>query len=270
MTTPAEREAYTHGHHPSVVGQHARRSAETDAEYVLPHLTPGLSLLDVGCGPGSITAGLARAVAPGEVVGVDLAPAIIEEARALHIDVPGLSFAVADGYALEFETGAFDVVHAHQVLQHLARPVDALREWRRVLRPGVLVAVRDADYGTMSPWPRSAGLDRFFEVYHAVAGSNGADADAGRRLAGWVHEAGYVDIELGATVKVFATRAEIENWGYSWAERTAHSSLAEQAVARGFASPAEIEELSVAWRKWAEAPDAFFMYVNVHVLGRAP
>ena len=270
MTTPLEREQYTHGHHPSVVGQHARRTAEADAEYLLPHLRPGLRLLDVGCGPGSITTGLAQAVAPGETVGVDLAPAIVEGARALHRDLATLRFEVADGYALEFAAGSFDVVHAHQVLQHLARPVAALREWRRVLRAGGLVAVRDADYGTMAPWPRSPALDRFFEVYHAVATSNGSDADAGRRLSAWATEAGYVDVEVGATVKVFATRADVENWGYSWAERTAHSSVGEHAVARDFASEAELEELSLAWRTWADAPDAFFMYVNVHVLGRAP
>jgi ubiquinone/menaquinone biosynthesis C-methylase UbiE len=264
------REAYTHGHHPSVVGQHARRTAEADAEYLLPRLRPGLRLLDAGCGPGSITVGLARAVAPGETVGIDVAPAIIDEARALASDVPNLRFEVADGYALDFAPASFDVVHAHQVLQHLARPVEALREWRRVLRPGGVIGVRDADYGTMSPWPQSERLNRFYEVYHAVAARNGADADAGRRLASWAAEAGFVDLEVGATVKVFTTRADVENWGSSWAERTAHSSLAEQAVAYGLASRAEIEELAAAWRAWADAPDAFFMYVNVHVLGRAP
>ncbi len=265
-----QREAYTHGHHPSVVGQHARRTAEADANYLLPHLRAGQRLLDVGCGPGTITLGLARAVAPGEALGVDSVAAVIEEARGLEGAPSNVRFEVADGYALGFEGGSFDVVHAHQVLQHLARPVDALREWRRVLRPGGLVGVRDADYGTMAPSPQSPALVRFYELYHEVAARNGADADAGRRLAAWVREAGFVDLEVGAEVKVFAERADIENWGYSWAERTAHSSLATQAVAYGLATPGEIEELAAAWRAWADAPDAFFMYTNVHVIGRAP
>lgn len=263
-------DTYTHGHHPSVVGQHARRTAEADANYLLPHLRPGLRLLDVGCGPGTISVGLARAVAPGEALGVDVAATIVEEARTLEGVPANLRFEVADGYALGFEGASFDVVHAHQVLQHLARPVEALREWRRVLRPGGIVGVRDADYGTMAPYPNSAELVRFYELYHAVARRNGADADAGRRLAAWVSEAGFVDLEVGAEVKVFADRASVENWGYSWADRTAHSSLAEQAVAYGLASPPEIEALSRAWRAWADSPDAFFMYTNVHVIGRAP
>jgi SAM-dependent methyltransferase len=267
VTSP---ERYTHGHHASVVGQHARRTAEADANYLLPHLRPGQRLLDVGCGPGTITLGLARAVAPGEAVGVDSAPAIIEEARGVEGTTPNLRFEVADGYALPFEDGAFDVVHAHQVLQHLARPVEALRDWRRVLAPGGLLGVRDADYGTMAPHPSSDALTRFFELYHAVARTNGADADAGRRLASWVRAAGFAGIEVGAEVKVFARRDEVENWGYSWAERTLHSSLAEQALAYGLAGRADLEECALAWRAWADAEDAFFMYTNVHVLARVP
>lgn len=267
---PSDREAYTHGHHPSVVGQHARRTAETDANYLLAHLRAGQRLLDVGCGPGTITVGLARVVAPGETVGVDAVAAVIEEARGLEGAPANARFEAGDGYALAFEDGSFDVVHAHQVLQHLARPVDALREWRRVLRSGGNVGVRDADYGTMAPSPQSRELTRFFALYHQVAARNGADADAGRRLAAWVREAGFVDLEVGAEVKVFAARADIENWGYSWAERTAHSSLATQAVGYGLATAGEIEELAAAWRAWADAPDAFFMYTNVHVIARAP
>lgn len=276
MSTPEpSREAYTHGHHPSVVAQHARRTAEVDAAYLLSRLRPGMRLLDVGCGPGTITHGLARAVAPARALGVDVAPAIIEEARTTAReavlaarDLENLAFEVADAYALEFDEGAFDVVHAHQVLQHLARPVEALREWRRVLAPRALVAVRDADYGTMAPWPRSADLDAFFATYHAVATRNGADADAGRRLLAWVVEAGFEAPEVSAEVVLFADRAAVERWGYSWAERTLHSSLAEQAVEYGVATRADLERYSAAWRAWADAPGAFFMYVNVAVIAR--
>ncbi|MFN8638311.1 MAG: methyltransferase domain-containing protein [Dehalococcoidia bacterium] len=233
---------------------------------MLPHLVEQAPRR--GCGPGTISLGLARAVAPGGAVGVDVAASIVEEARALEGVPSNLRFEVADGYALGFPPGSFDVVHAHQVLQHLARPVDALREWRRVLAPGGILGVRDADYGTMAPSPSSEALTRFYDLYHAVASRNGADADAGRRLVAWVTEAGFVDIEVGAEVKVFADRAAVENWGYSWADRTAHSSLAMQAIEYGLTTAAEIESLALAWRTWTDSPDAFFMYTNVHVIAR--
>ena len=267
---PADR--YTHGHDASVVARHARRTAERDAAHLLPHLRAGMRLLDVGCGPGTITTGLARAVAPGEVAGIDVSAAVLEQARAHAIleGVTNVRFETGSAYALAFADGAFDVAHANQVLQHLARPVDALREVRRVVRPGGLVSVRDADYATMVAWPRSPLIDRWLEVYHAVSARNGADADAGRRLRAWMLEAGYVDVEVTATVELFDDPAAAADWGRSWYERALHSNYRAQAVEYDIATDAEVVAIAEGWRAWAERPDAFFMFAQVCCLGRVP
>ncbi|MPZ99468.1 MAG: methyltransferase domain-containing protein [Dehalococcoidia bacterium] len=262
-------DVYTHGHHASVVGQHARRTAERDAAFLLPRLRPGMRLLDVGCGPGSITIGLARAVAPGETVGTDVVPEVVEEARARAAaeGVTNLRFAAESIYGLSYPDASFDVAYAHQVLQHLARPVDALREMARVLRPGGLVAVRDADYATMVAWPKSDAIDRWLEVYHAVATRNWADADAGRRLPSWVRAAGFADIEVTGTVQIMTDPASTSNWGESWADRTLESSFGAQAMEYGIATRAEMEAVAAGWRAWAADPEAFFMYTQVEVIG---
>lgn len=267
---PADR--YTHGHHASVVSRHALRTAEREAAYLLPRLRPGMRLLDVGCGPGTISSGLARAVVPGEVVGIDVSAEVIERARA-HVAEAGVTnarFETANVYDLPYEAASFDVAHAHQVMQHLADPVGALTEMRRVLRPAGLVAVRDADYATMSAWPRAASIDRWLEVYHAVAARNGADPDAGRRLRSWVLAAGFVDVEVTASVELFADPAEASDWGRSWGERALHSNFRPQAIEYGIASADEIEAIARGWREWAESPEAFFMFVQVQCIGRAP
>jgi len=267
---PADR--YTHGHHASVVSRHALRTAEREAAYLLPRLRPGMRLLDVGCGPGTISSGLARAVAPGEVVGIDVSADVIDSARA-HVAEAGVTnarFETANVYDLPYDAASFDVAHAHQVMQHLADPVGALTEMRRVLRPGGLVAVRDADYATMSAWPRAASIDRWLEVYHAVAARNGADPDAGRRLRSWVHAAGFVDVEVTAVVELFADPAEASDWGRSWAERALHSNFRPQAIEYGIATAEDIEAIARGWREWAESPEAFFMFVHVQCIGRAP
>lgn len=271
MAEPSS-DRYTHGHHASVVGQHARRTAENDAAYLLPRLRPGMRLLDIGCGPGTITTGLARAIAPGEAIGIDVVPAVIEQARA-HLATTGttnLRFDTGSVYELAFADESFDVAHAHQVLQHLARPVQAARETLRVLKPGGLFAVRDADYATMQAWPRLPELDRWLRVYHAVAAKNGADCDAGRRLPSWLREAGFGEMQVSATTVLFTEPAGIQNWGYSWADRVTQSSLAEQAQEYGIATMAELREISAGWRKWADSSDAFFMYVNVEVVAEKP
>ncbi len=269
MTTS---DRYTHGHHASVVGQHARRTAERDAAYLLPRLQPGMRLLDVGCGPGTITAGLARAVAPGEAIGIEVVPEVLVQARehAAAEGVTNLRFEEASVYELPYADASFDVVHAHQVLQHLTRQEDAAREVLRVLKPGGVFAVRDADYATMIAWPRSRQLDRWLEVYHQVATRNGAEADAGRRLGAWLRAAGFVDLVTTGTAVIFSTPEETRNWGYSWAERSQHSSFGKQAVEYGYASEHELEEIASAWRDWADHPDAFFTYTNVEVIGVRP
>lgn len=264
----ASSDRYTHGHHASVVGQHARRTAEREAAYLLPHLTPGMRLLDVGCGPGTITTGLARAVAPGETVGIEVVPDVLDQARAHAAEegVTNLRFEEASVYALPYEDASFDAAHAHQVLQHLTRPEDAAREVLRILKPGGIFGVRDADYATMTAWPRSPELDRWLEVYHGVATQNGADADAGRRLGAWLRQAGFADLATTATAVVFATPEDVQNWGYSWAERTQHSAFGQQAVEYGVASERELQEIAAGWRAWADDPDAFFVYTNVEVV----
>ncbi|MEH3075858.1 MAG: class I SAM-dependent methyltransferase [Quadrisphaera sp.] len=153
--------AYTHGHAEPVLASHRWRTAENSCGYLLPALRPGQDLLDLGCGPGTITADLAARVAPGRVVGLDAAAGVLEEAAALA-ERRGLAveWVVGDALALPFEDASFDVVHAHQVLQHLPDPVGALREAARVLRPGGLLAVRDVDYAATTWYPGRPGPGR--------------------------------------------------------------------------------------------------------------
>ena len=261
---------YTHGHHPSVLRSHTRRTAENSAAYLLPHLRPGQRLLDVGCGPGTLSVGLAERVAPGEVIAIDIVPEILKRARQ-HAAERGVqvTFETGDVYSLDFEDGAFDVVHAHQVLQHLVYPVAALREMRRVTRPGGLVAVRDGDYGAMTWYPPSEGLDLWSEVYHRVTAANGAQADAGRRLLAWAIEAGFEEVTPTAAVWCFATADDREWWSGTWSERVTHSGFAEQAESYGFATLSDLEAMRDAWREWGDAPDGWFAVVHGEVLATA-
>lgn len=157
-----ETTAYTHGHHESVLRSHRTRTAANSAAYLLPHLAAGQRLLDLGCGPGTITVDLAARIDPGRVVALELTDAALDLARAeaARVGCTNIEFATGDAHRLPFADGSFDIVHAHQVLQHLQDPVQAIREMVRVCRPGGLVAVRDGDYGGFVWHPRSERLDR--------------------------------------------------------------------------------------------------------------
>lgn len=256
MPVVLRRDVYTHGHDASVLRAHDARTVANSAAYLVPDLRPGASVLDVGCGVGSITADLADRVAPGLVVGVDPAPEAVASTRE-RSDV--VRVAAASGYRLPFAEDTFDVVHAHQVLQHLGDPVAALVEMRRVCRPGGVLAVRDADYAAMTWWPESEGLDAWLALYRAVAHGNGAEPDAGRRLRAWCRAAGFTDLECTARVWTFAAGEERRWWGHQWAERSTASAFARQAVERGLAAEPDLARIAAAWRAWAADDDGWFL-----------
>ncbi len=258
---------YTHGHDESVLRSHLWRTVDNSAAYLAEHLTPGLSVLDVGCGPGNLTVDLARRVAPGAVVGIDNAASIIAQADAsIPGDLDQVVFRTADVYALPFEDGAFDVVHAHQVLQHVDDPVAALVEMRRVCRPGGVVAARDVVYSSMSWFPDGDGLDRWREIYRDVATGNGGEPDAGRFLVSWAHRAGLSDVAATASAWCFATGEDRRWWGSLWADRMVRSALADQAIERGIATPDELADVARAWTAWSEDPEGWFAVTHGEII----
>jgi SAM-dependent methyltransferase len=263
-------ETYTHGHHESVLRSHRWRTAANSAGYLLGWLRPGQDLLDVGCGPGTITVDLAALVAPGRVVGVDAGAEVIAEAGRYRREAGtgNVTFATGDVYGLDLADASFDVVHAHQVLQHLAHPVTALVEMGRVLRPGGILAVRDSDYAGFVWAPPDPRLDRWLDLYHRVTARNGAEADAGRHLLGWVQAAGFTDVQAGSSTWTFADPDSRAWWGGLWADRVRLSSFADQAQRYGLADQAELAAMADAWRSWAVQPDGFFAVLHGEVLAR--
>lgn len=262
------RGTYTHGHHESVLRSHRWRTVENSAAYLIPHLRPGTAVLDVGCGPGTITLDMARRVAPGRVLGVDNADEPLSIARAEADEVPNAAFDRADVYALPYSDAAFDVVHAHQVLQHLADPAAALAEMRRVCRPGGVVAVREADFGGMAWYPRVPGLESWLRLYYEVARGNNGEPDGGRMLKAWARAAGFTDISCTASAWCFASDEERAWWGGLWADRVRVSSFAGQALDRGLASQAELDEVAAAWNAWTESEDGWFAVPNAEIICR--
>lgn len=262
---------YTHGHHDSVLRSHRWRTAENSAGYLLPSLRPGMNLLDVGCGPGTITLDLAARLVPGRVLGIDREPAVIAEAAGRL--PPGTSdnveFRAGNVYSLDLAAESFDVVHAHQVLQHLTDPVAALKEMRRVLRRDGVLAVRDSDYGGFVWAPSNRLLDRWMQLHHQVCSHNRAEADAGRYLLGWAQAAGFTDIKPSSSTWTFADAQDRAWWGELWAERVLESSFAEQAVEYGLSTRDELLSISRAWRWWAEQDDAIFVLIHAELIARS-
>jgi SAM-dependent methyltransferase len=171
----------------------------------------------------------------------------------------GATFQAMDLYALDIDDNSYDIAHAHQVLQHVSDPVAALQEMHRVVRPGGLIAVRDADYAGMHWAPDSPLLDKWLSVYRRVAKANDAEPDAGRHLVRWAREAGLTNVTATVDAWLFASPDRRAWWGSTWAERVVSSSLADQAIEQGFASAAELDAIADGWRSWIDEPDGWFV-----------
>jgi SAM-dependent methyltransferase len=177
---------------------------------------------------------------------------------------------VGDVHALTHADAEFDVVHAHQVLQHLADPVTALREMVRVTRPGGVVAVRDSDYAAFAWYPRLAGLDRWLELYQAAARANGGEPDAGRHLLAWAHAAGMSEVTATSSTWCFATPESRAWWGGLWADRITSSALAHQLVREELTDETGLATIADAWREWAADPDGWISIPHGELLIRVP
>ncbi|WP_030789785.1 class I SAM-dependent methyltransferase [Streptomyces sp. NRRL S-920] len=267
---PKETAVYTHGHHESVLRSHTWRTAANSAAYLVGSLKSDMTVLDIGCGPGTITADLAALVPRGRVTGVDHAPDILGTARATAGErgLDNVDFAVADVHDLDFPDDTFNVVHAHQVLQHVGDPVRALSEMRRVCKPGGIIAARDADYAAMTWYPKVPALDDWLDLYRRVARANGGEPDAGRRLKSWALEAGLTDVTASAGTWCYSSDEERAWWSGLWADRTVASSYAERAVSGGHADVEQLRALAAAWREWGGAQDGWFVVLHGEILCR--
>ena len=259
-------ETYTHGHHRSVLSAHAARTAGDAAAFLLPHLKPGMKMLDFGCGPGTITVGLAEAVSPGgSVIGIDVSRELGDEwaARIEESGLGNLEFRVGDIYAPEFDEGSFDVVYAHQILQHLSDPVGALKSAASLTKIGGLVGVREVDWGTFAVYPQLPLLDEFRRIYDAVALRNGGNPLAGRYLHKWMAATGKLaDIRITTSTWTFAEPEGRAWWGDQWSQRVLESDIAVKALEYRIAQRTELEAISQAWQEWKNDPDAVVTFVH--------
>jgi ubiquinone/menaquinone biosynthesis C-methylase UbiE len=266
------RETYTHGHAPAALRQHGRRNVEEAAAFLLPELRPDMHLLDVGCGPGSITRGFAERLTSGRVVGLDFSRDTLSAARAdaAARGLDNLVYQEGSVYDLPFLEGSFDVVYAHQVLQHLQDPSAALHEILRVLRPGGLIAARDVDWGSAVYWPVDAWIDRFIDVLFRTWYRNGGEPRMGRRLRALFNAAGVSGLRITSSVWSYSTPSETVEWGESYAERILTSPMGSRPVEYGYATAEDLQSMADAFRAWAVHPDAFWAFTQVAALGRKP
>jgi len=237
-----------------------RRSAEKQAAFLLPHLRPGMKLLDCGCGPGSITIGLAKLTAPGTAVGVDNDPGEIGRAQKVATEqgVNNVQFKTGNVYELPFADGAFDACFSNALLDHLSDPIAALREMRRVLKVGGVLGVRTADRDGYLLTPSNPLFEKFSQWGEKRKNDQGVSVRIGKTLRAMLREAGFVRTEASASYDCYGSADEVRGLAESAVAGLQADLRRSQSAADGGPDRAEVEAVAAAWQVWGESPDAFF------------
>ena len=267
MTNEGQQEQYTWGYNSGIVQNFASRTAAKEAAFFLPNLKSGMNLLDCGCGQGNITMGLAEAVSPGNVTGIDVGEPSIERARAAANDngVTNVEFHVGSVYELPFPDGSFDAVFTHAMLEHLTEPMKALSEMNRVLKSGGVIGIREIDQDGMIWYPPEPLFEIDNEVMCKVWQANGGDPFIGRRSKALLREAGFENIQTssscGGRSPENQARAADRYYGSEWADRI---------VELGIADSETLRKIGDARQKFAEHPDAFISITWCEAVGWKP
>jgi ubiquinone/menaquinone biosynthesis C-methylase UbiE len=263
------QKARAHGVTPGLSQDYVTRRADQQAAFVLPYLRPGMDLLDIGCGPGTITLGLAQAVAPGQVTGIDHDRQHIEAARALASDqeVTNINFQIGDALTLPFENGSLDVAFENNMFTHLAQTaVQAAREAYRVLKPQGFFAARDVDADSVVWGHHNDLIRQLDELFNAWHKSRGSDITLGKRLPSILRQAGFMNTVKSVSADTKSTLEETR----SHAQITISlldGPFGRDIVNNGWVNGSVVERLKENIREWGEHPDAFFANVHVEVIG---
>jgi SAM-dependent methyltransferase len=247
-------ETYTPGYSHVAAAFMARRRLDPNGAFFLPYLRPGISVLDCGCGPGTITRDIARQIAPGRIIGLDFSADQVTDATrdAKAEGIANLEFRQGSVYALPFEDDHFDAVFSHALLEHLQEPVGAAAEFKRVLKPGGVLGACTPDWGGFLLAPPSEKLLLAFEAYKQLQNRNGGDVYCGHKLGIYLKEAGFEGIVMRSRYENYDPLTVIGDF------------LAMNHEEAGDAKNA------ATWREWGRSPNGMFSQAWVSCVANKP
>ena len=263
---------YTMGYSAVILETQLRATAETSAAHLLPHLRPGLRLLDFGCGPGTISVGLAEAVAPGEMHGVDMDESLIERARsvAASLGQDNAIFHVGDVTDLQFEDNFFDVAHCRSVLMHVPDTAGVLSEVKRVLKPGGIIACREMICESAFTHPNFGIMRRSWDMFEDLVRADDGHPQMGKDMKHHILEAGFTDIRMSASFSVYSSPEQIASIHRLISQWLLSHEVTEAAIKYGASSENLVEDLRAAYDRWKEHPAALFAFAYGEALANKP
>jgi len=248
------------------------RNVADYAEFLLPHLAPDFNVMDVGCGSGSISLGLAKTVS--HVIGVDLDEEDFTDARkyAAQHGIDNVEFQAGSVYSLDFPNDHFDACLCHSMLETLDRPLDGLREIKRTLKPGGVLGVACVEYGGLIlAGPNEPLLRRFYSIRERLWETDHiADPYRGRALRGLLHAAGFANVVATTKYVCHGTNEAVKYFGLARAGDCRDDWYASSAQKHGQATSGDLNAMEHAWVEWSESPEAYAAFAWCRATGWKP
>ena len=273
--------SYRQSHDQSTTAAHSARSAEVEAAFLLQYLEPNHGILDIGCGPGSITRGFTDYVPRGHVVGLDLSEQVLEQARGSG-ERGNLDFEVGNILeGLRFKDQTFDVVYCNQTLLHIPDPVAAMKEMKRVCKRGGIIAAREADM-PFHWYPYNRGLQLWDKYLYSMIFGNEDDREhpmgiphsagyqGGSLLHVWARKAGF-DVKgttKGVGVQAYTTPEERDWFVQTYTGRIENPETRDKIKACG-ATEDDLEEMVKGLHEWGQNVDGWLGIMHGELIARA-
>jgi len=251
----------------TIEDQMASRAPADYADFLMPHLGRATHLLDVGCGDGALSRGLASVCR--SVTGLDLSAEELGAAAGASPRLHDLNFVQGDATRLPFSDQSFDAVLAHSVLESGVEPGRVLAEAWRVLRPGGWLGVASVEYGGLIlAGPEAELLRRSNGIRELMWLRSGANPFLGRHLRRLVLEAMFVNIE--ATTKAFSygTPDRVRAFAHGRAAECSEAEYVTEAVEADLTTEDEMAEMAGAWSRWGESQTAYAAFTWCRALAR--
>lgn len=271
MATAEDRPFYSFGYGPAAVASLQSRTARDHAGFFLPELVPPMTVLDLGCGPGSITIGLAEVVSEGRAVGVDIEPGQIQLAieNAAKRGVQNCTFDVGNVEDLPYEANSFDAVFGHTILLQFRDPSRVLNEVVRVLRPGGVVGFRETDFGAALAFPEDSAHARVFATLRESIIRNDGFPDIGRELPALLSRTGLRIARSSASYHSAITETDRKR-RQRWLENTwSVGEFVSRAVSDGWLTQAERDDVAESLSAEKDDPSVFFAMTYCECVARS-